>query len=62
MQAWVTELTDTYRNPKILLAAVYPAMEIEPKELTDDCSIALDRLMTVLWIPAGIPTSKICLR
>ena len=26
MQAWVTEFTDTYRNPKILFAAVYPAI------------------------------------
>ena len=32
------------------------AMAIEPKELTEDCSSALERLMTVLWIPAGIPT------
>ena len=30
------ELTDTYKKPSILFAAVYPAMAIEPKELTDD--------------------------
>jgi hypothetical protein len=36
MQACVIELTDTYKKPSILFAAVYPAMAIEPKELTDD--------------------------
>ena len=41
------------------MAAVYPAMAIDPKELTEDWSMALDRLITVLWIPAGIPTWKI---
>ena len=44
----VTEFTDTYRNPKILFAAVYPAIAIEPKEFTEDCNKAFDRLMTVL--------------
>ena len=27
------ELTDTYKNPRILLAAVYPAMATDPKEI-----------------------------
>ena len=56
------EFTDTYKNPKILFDAVYPAIAIDPKELTDDCSIAFEILITVLWIPAGTPTSKICFR
>ena len=56
MQAWVTEFTDTYRNPKILFAAVYPAIAMEPKEFTEDWSSTLEKLITVLWIPAGSPT------
>ena len=36
--------------------AAYPAMAMEPKELTDDCRSALEKLITTLWIPAGIPT------
>lgn len=62
IQACVKEFTDTYKNPKILFDAVYPAIAIDPKELTDDCSIAFEILITVLWIPAGTPTSKICFR
>ena len=58
IQACVKEFTDTYKNPKILFDAVYPAIAIDPKELTDDCSIAFEILITVLWIPAGTPTSK----
>ena len=42
------EFTEIYKNPKILLAAVYPAIAVEPNELTDDCNNALDKLMTVL--------------
>ena len=30
------------------LAAVFPAMAMEPKELTEDCSSALEKLITVL--------------
>ena len=40
MQACVTELIDAYRKPRILLAAVYPAIAVEPNELTDDCNKA----------------------
>ena len=36
IHACVTEFTATYRKPKILLAAVYPAMAVDPKELTED--------------------------
>ena len=43
-----TELTEVYKNPKILFAAVYPAIATEPKELTEDCSRTLEKLMTVL--------------
>ena len=56
MQACVTELIDAYRKPRILLAAVYPAIAVEPNELTDDCSKAFEKLITVLCIPAGILT------
>jgi hypothetical protein len=48
MHACVTELTEVYKNPKILFAAVYPAIATEPKELTEDCSRTLEKLMTVL--------------
>ena len=37
-------------------------MAVEPKEFTEDCSSALEKLITVLWIPAGIPTWKIRIR
>ena len=53
-------LIDAYKNPKILFAAVYPAIATDPKELTDDCRSTFEKLITVLWIPAGIPTWKIC--
>ena len=44
MHACVTELTEVYKNPKILFAAVYPAIAIEPKELTEDCSRTLEKV------------------
>ena len=56
MHACVTELIEAYRNPNILLAAVYPAIAVEPNELTDDCNKTFEKLITVLCIPAGIPT------
>ena len=37
MQACVPAFPVTYKNPKILFAAVYPAIAIDPKEFTDDC-------------------------
>ena len=37
-------------------------MAMEPKELTEDWSMALEKLMTVLWMPAGMPTWKIRFR
>ena len=52
------EFTEIYKKPKILLAAVYPAIAVEPNELTEDCNNALERLITVLWIPAGITNLK----
>ncbi len=48
MQACVTAFTVTYKNPKILFAAVYPAIAIDPKEFTDDCNNTLEKLITVL--------------
>ena len=56
MHDCVMEFTEIYKKPKILLAAVYPAIAVEPNELTEDCNNALERLITVLWIPAGTPT------
>ena len=38
VHACVMELIDTNRNPKMLFAAVYPAMAMDPKEFTEDCS------------------------
>ena len=48
MHAWVTALTAEYKNPMMLFAAVYPAMAVDPNELTEDCSRTLEKLMTVL--------------
>lgn len=48
MQACVMELTETYKKPSRLLAAVYPAIAVAPKELTDDCNSAFEKLITVL--------------
>ncbi len=42
------EFTDIYKNPKILFAAVYPAIAVSPKEFTEDCSSAFEKLITVL--------------
>lgn len=48
MHACVMELIDTNRNPKMLFAAVYPAMAMDPKEFTEDCSNTLEKLITTL--------------
>ena len=49
-----------YTKPSILEEAVFPAMAMEPKELTDDWISTLDMEKIAPCIPAGRPTRTIC--
>ena len=45
----------TYTKPSILLAAVFPAITVEPKELTDDCISTFEIENIQPCSPAGRP-------
>ena len=56
MHACVTALMGYVEESEDIVGCRVPCHSYRTEELTEDCSRALEKLITVLWMPAGTPT------